>query len=202
MKRILNKIFHKYKEPEVFKCFGQNNVLDISGTVIVHGYIYGDNNTVVIEDSKEFGRHSPLMIFIGLPECPVNNCKVHIGKDLSSNGTMIRICEDNTELVIGDDCMFSDDVCIWASDTHTITDMNCNIINIGNFVRIGNHVWLSHGVSVMKNTTIGNNCVVGTHAVVSGNFDTDNCIIAGVPAKIVKQGINWDRQRPKQYINK
>ena len=61
---------------------------------------------------------------------------------------------------------------------------------------------LSHGVSVMKNTTIGNNCVVGTHAVVSGNFDTDNCIIAGVPAKIVKQGINWDRQRPKQYINK
>lgn len=202
MKRFLNKIFHKHKETEVFKCFGQNNVLDISDTVIVNGYVYGDNNTIVIENSKEFNKYSPLLLFIGLPECPVNNCKVHIGKDLSSNGTMIRICEDNTELTIGDDCMFSSDICIWASDTHTITDINGNIINIGKFVHIGNHVWLCHGANIMKNTIIGNNCIVGTKAVVSGTFDADNCVIAGCPAKIVKQGIDWNRQRPKQYMNK
>jgi hypothetical protein len=30
--------------------------------------------------------------------------------------------------------------------------------------------------------------------------ETNNCIIAGCPAKIVKKDINWDRKRPKQYI--
>lgn len=200
MNKFIRKIFHKNKKSKLFNVFGQNNKIDISDNVTIRGYIYGDNNTVIIEDSKEFGKHSPLSLFIGLPECPVNNCRVHIGKDFSSNGTMIRICEDNTELIIGDDCMFSDDICMWASDTHTITDIDGNIINVGSFIRIGNHVWLGHGASIMKNTCIGNNCIIGTHAVVSGDFSSNNCIIAGCPAKIVKNGVNWDRRRPKQYI--
>lgn len=39
---------------------------------------------------------------------------------------------------------------------------------------------------ILKGTKIGNNVVVGAGSVVNGSFP-DNCIIAGNPAKIVKQ---------------
>ena len=52
----------------------------------------------------------------------------------------------------------------------------------------------------MKNTTIPNGCVVATRSIVTRNFEKENCIIAGSPAKVVKENISWDRQRPQNYI--
>lgn len=53
-------------------------------------------------------------------------------------------------------------------------------------VFIGDNVWVGDNVVILPGTRIGNGCIVGANAVVSGVFD-DNCIIAGVPAKIVKR---------------
>ena len=39
---------------------------------------------------------------------------------------------------------------------------------------------------ILKGTTIGNNCVVGAGSVVHGTFG-DNCVIAGNPAKVIKE---------------
>ena len=53
-------------------------------------------------------------------------------------------------------------------------------------VFIGDNVWVGDNAVILPGTKIGNGCIVGANALVSGVFD-DNCIIAGVPAKIVKR---------------
>lgn len=159
-------------------------------------FIYGNNNKVVFGENI-FWVGS---IHIGLTDLPVDNCSVVIGDNSTSNGCNIRICEDNTNVEIGLDCMFSSGINIWASDTHTITDMDGNCLNVGKYVKIGNHVWIGSNVSIAKNTVVADGCVVGMATVLTGKHDEQNCVIAGNPSKKVKQNIKWDRRRPKQYI--
>jgi maltose O-acetyltransferase len=56
-------------------------------------------------------------------------------------------------------------------------------------VRIGDHCWLGAKVVILKNVTLGNYCVVGAGSVVTKSFP-DGSVIAGVPAKIIKQTTN------------
>jgi acetyltransferase-like isoleucine patch superfamily enzyme len=177
------------------KIFGKNNEI-INQQQSCNCSIYGNNNKII------FGKnvHWIGSIFIGLPDVPTDNCVVLIGDESSSNGTAIRICEDNTNIEIGSGCMFSAGISMWASDTHTITDMTGNITNIGKYIKIGKHVWVGMNATILKNTTISDNCIIGTQSVVSGKFNKSNCVIAGNPCKVVKENVNWDNRRPKQYM--
>lgn len=49
-----------------------------------------------------------------------------------------------------------------------------------------------------KNTKIPDDSIVGWGSIVTKVFHEPNIILAGIPAKIIKRGINWDRR----YINK
>lgn len=53
-------------------------------------------------------------------------------------------------------------------------------------VVIGDNCFIGMNSIILKGTKIGNNVVVGAGSVVSGTFP-DNCIIAGNPAKVIKQ---------------
>jgi len=160
-------------------------------------YIYGKNNKISMDKVDWFEGE----IHIGMPDCPVNDCSVEIGKGTTSNGVIIRILEDNSEVKIGNDCQFSWGITIYCSDTHTITDMDGNITNIGKYVNIGNHVWVGMNAVIGKNISIPDGCVVGMCSVVTSKQKFfPNSIIAGNPAKVVKEKIKWDRLRPKQYI--
>ena len=52
-------------------------------------------------------------------------------------------------------------------------------------VTIGNNVWLGDKVAVLSGVHIGNNVIVAANAVVTKDLP-DNCMAAGVPAKVVK----------------
>jgi len=95
-----------------------------------------------------------------------------------------------------------------GDDVHTgpyvyITDQNHGYENPGEVVhvqwpsdepvRIGTGSWLGTGVVVLPGTELGRNVVVGAGAVVRGTFP-DHCVIAGVPARIVRRyvpGSGW-----------
>lgn len=53
-------------------------------------------------------------------------------------------------------------------------------------INIGNNVWLGEGCCILPGVSLGNNVIVGANAVVTHSFP-DNCVIAGVPAQIIKQ---------------
>ena len=50
---------------------------------------------------------------------------------------------------------------------------------------IGNDVWIGGNVTILPGVTIGNNVVVAAGAVVTKDIP-DNCVVAGVPARKIK----------------
>lgn len=83
---------------------------------------------------------------------------------------------------------------IVISNYATIGD-NCRIhidVNIGADARdgkaaphIGNNVYIGPGAKIFGNIVIADNCAIGANAVVNKSFETENCSIAGVPAKVI-----------------
>lgn len=118
-----------------------------------------------------------------------------IGANFSCVEAMINFSE-NAKVEIGDDCMLSSGINIWNWDGHTILDESGNCINHARDIYIGNHVWVGMQVSISKGAFISDNSVVGQKSLVSKKFPQSNVLIAGVPAKILKERINWDRKTP------
>ena len=59
--------------------------------------------------------------------------------------------EPYTEIRIGNDCMFSEQIFITISDMHTIFDNDTKeVINKPQNIYIGNHVWLGFRTSNQK----------------------------------------------------
>ncbi len=91
-------------------------------------------------------------------------------------------------LNIGADCIIAWDVFISDSDWHDISGMARY-----SPVSIGDHVWISHGVSVLKGAVIPHGCIVGAKSLVSSVFDTEKALLAGAPAKIIRNNVEWTR---------
>lgn len=53
-------------------------------------------------------------------------------------------------------------------------------------IRIGDNVWIGAGVIVLPGCRIGNNSVIAAGSVVCSDIP-DNCMSAGVPAKVKKR---------------
>lgn len=55
--------------------------------------------------------------------------------------------------------------------------------------RIGSNVYIGAGAKILGDITIGNNVVIGANAVVVNNVP-DNCVVAGIPARVIKTNID------------
>ena len=53
-------------------------------------------------------------------------------------------------------------------------------------VNIGDDVWIGGKVTITPGVTIGNNVVIASGAVVTKDIP-DNTLVAGVPAKVIKE---------------
>lgn len=98
---------------------------------------------------------------------------------------------EGTKIIIGEDCLCSSGVKIRTGDSHSIVDAGGSRINPSEDVVIGEHVWLGTDAICLKGTRIPGHCIVGARALVNRAFSESHCILAGVPAKIVKTGVDY-----------
>ncbi len=123
-----------------------------------------------------------------------SDCKLTIGDNTDFVSCFFAIRDPGTQVTIGNDCMFSALTIVRTSDAHSILT-DGKRINRGKDVVIGDHVWVGYGANILKGTTIDSHSIVGTQSVVAGLHIPEGCVAAGNPARIVKQGIDWDRRR-------
>jgi serine acetyltransferase len=53
------------------------------------------------------------------------------------------------------------------------------------------------GAYINKSVSIGNECIVGGRGVVTKRFTSENVVIAGSPARVVKENIQWFANKKK-----
>jgi len=92
-------------------------------------------------------------------------------------------------LTIGDNCAIGWDCQFLDEDFHEISYSNKRLS--GNGITVGNNVWIGCGVKIYKGTVIPDGCVIASDSVVKGVFEVENSLIAGHPAKAIKDNIQW-----------
>lgn len=91
------------------------------------------------------------------------------------------------KIKIGNDVMISRNVIIRDSDSHDILNNNHNPTQQ---IIIGNHVWIGMRVTILKGVEIGDGAIIAAGSVVTRNVPPKT-IVAGVPAKVIKEEIQW-----------
>lgn len=124
--------------------------------------------------------------------------EVSIGDETTLHGRDHRAVNfelyEGCKIIVGNDCMFSNEIQIRPSDAHSVVDLNGKRLNPAEDIIIGNHCWICLGVSILKGTHIPDHTVVGAGAVCTKKYTETHCVLAGNPAKVVKKQIDWDRK--------
>lgn len=126
-----------------------------------------------------------------MPLLPDVTPKLIIGNNVQFNDNVHIGCVN--QIIIGDNVLIASNVFI-TDHSHGILDSNESLsipaakrkIYSKGGVIIGDNCWIGENVSILPNVTIGENCVIGANSVVTKSFPK-NSIIAGSPAKIIKQ---------------
>ena len=127
------------------------------------------------------GRHSVVESF-----CCINNA---VGDVIIGDHTRIGI--HNTiigPVSIGNHVNLAQGITVTALN-HNFTDTSKRIDEQGistKQVTIGDDVWIGANAVILPGVTIGRHVVVAAGAVVTKDVP-DNCIVGGVPAKVIKQ---------------
>lgn len=172
---------------------GDNNhilLYEPLGTLSIDANLFGNTNITL------YGSNGKRTIKI-IHEKGTRPSKLYIGNHLTTNTATIIELGSGTTIHIGDDCTFSWDVMLRSCDWHPIYDRDTKELqNKNKSIYIGNHVWLSSSAWVSKGAYVPDDCVVGERALVTKAFTTPNCVIAGIPAKVVRTNIEWFRNAP------
>jgi hypothetical protein len=113
------------------------------------------------------------------------NAVLQVG-DVYVNSDTKLICSESIR--IGDGTRISWDVEIRDSDFHK---MIRDDFRVSKPIDIGSHVWIGSRATILKGVRIGAGAIVATGAVVTRDVP-ENCLVAGVPARIVRKNVKWD----------
>ena len=101
-----------------------------------------------------------------------------------------------SSITIGHGVVISERVVIRDSDNHAIISTENGELKSDEKpaaapIVIQDHVWLGMNVIVLKGVTIGEGAIVAAGSVVTKDVPP-HCLVAGVPAKVVKTEVTWN----------
>lgn len=188
----------------------RGNTINYSGCIDTNVQILfsGKNNTLSI--------HPKARIKYLRVRFDCNNARVSIGDSLSTGAIRLnaRAGQDATILIgagvsmtssvyisavegrkieISKDAMIASGVQIRSDDGHPIFDVKTGKrINLANDIFIDEHVWVGANATLLGGAEIGSGSVIGFGAIVKSRIP-NNCIAAGIPARVIRKDIAWER---------
>lgn len=109
--------------------------------------------------------------------------KLSIGDNSYLNGANIDCTQ---QISIGKDCAIANGVQILDNNWHKLSGGAAHQQPIS----IGNHVWIATNAIILPGVHIGDGCVIAAGAVVTHDVP-DKCLVAGVPARVIRKDVNW-----------
>lgn len=210
LRNLFQRMFLGVKHREYIR--GEGNVVQAEHALLtgVSLDILGDRNRITIGEGcrlhnlKVHIRGSDALIEIGR-DCRVtrsgvlwiedDGCQLLIGAGTTMVEVHIAVTEPRSRIVIGEGCMLANDIDIRSGDSHSILDAATGKrINPAEDVTIGKHVWVGAHAVILKGVSLGEDSVVATGSVVTQSCEPGS-LLAGNPAKVVKTGITWKRER-------
>ena len=203
------------KQDSLFQDTGENTVIDVPNELQLSGWIKGNGNSVYITSTTKpqklhvqihgegntikIGRKAllnGLRIEIGSAKYRSDHTTLTIGDDFSiaSRGRFL-LPNSGNRVEIGHRCMFSNRITIRGGEyPHLIFDRGTgHYVDISDGIFIGDHVWVGEGVYINKSVTIPDDCIVGAMSVLTKRYSESHCVIAGNPARVVKENVVWMR---------
>jgi len=91
--------------------------------------------------------------------------------------------------------MISRGIEIRASDVHKVYDIDSGerLNTATQDVKVGNHIWIAANVTISKNVQIADGCIIAAGSFVNKSVPTPNVMLAGTPAKVIREGVRWER---------
>lgn len=108
--------------------------------------------------------------------------------DKTSIGQNLHVVACN-EVKIGREVTISGNVFI-SDCSHEYRELDVNSSDqplLIDKTKIGDYSFIGYGAAIMPGAILGKQCIVGTNAVVLKGVYPDCCVLAGVPAKIIKR---------------
>lgn len=150
----------------------------------------GDGNRAILEEGASF---------IGRILIKGEGQTVRIGRFTTAAGVQI-LCQEGCDVTIGASCMLSREVEIRTTDAHSVVDRRTQLrINPPGSVEIGDHVWIGMRAVIGKGARVPTDCVVGAMSFVNRAHAQEGVVLAGVPARPVREGVTWNRGRRPAY---
>lgn len=172
------------------KFYGKNNRLRIADNakiVWLSVDFAGDGGEVTILPTSQPRAGLRLSLRVGY------GSRIHIGENVGTTNQTFISAVEGASVDIGYDCMIATGVEIRTDDAHPIYGVRTGKrVNTTESIVIGDHVWLAKNAVVLGGVSIGSGSVIGFGSIVTRSVP-NNCIAAGVPARVVKRHIAWER---------
>lgn len=166
--------------------------------VVEHGYMIQAGSGLILEDGVRINALSEKGIVVGdnvsigsgtVIICTGVVSKKGIGIVIGNNVGINSQCfiAGQGGIVIGDDVDIGPQVKIF-SENHNFADKSVpirtqGVKRIG--VQIGKDCWIGSGVTILDGVELGQGSVVAAGSVVTASVPM-NCVVAGIPAKVIK----------------
>lgn len=144
----------------------------------------GRSSILRIDDGGEVIIDGKFKAFYGVDIICFKDAKLTLKGGFINSDVKIRCFESIT---IGEGAKIAHDVTIMDGDGHTVEYEGY----IGKKpIVIGNHVWIGTKSIILKGVTIGEGAIVAAGSVVTRDVPAHS-IVAGNPAKVLKENISW-----------
>lgn len=140
---------------------------------------------IELYENSEVNVDKTFFIHSGCDVMVFKNAKLNLGSGYINRYAKIRCY---SAITIGLGVAISENLSIWDSDAHTIKGKEHLMAQP---IEIGNHVWIGTNVTILKGVTIGNGAIIAAGSVVTKSIP-EKCLVAGVPAKVIKENVEWN----------